>query len=299
MTGFLQFALLGLGAGAVYTLLAQGVVLVYKGSGVVNFAQGAFGMFAALMFYDLRDNHHWSTALAAAVAILSVVALGVCFSQLVMRRLQVKSRLAQVVATLAAITVLQGAAQQIWGPNPQLVITPLPHSPVRVGSVVFPQDRIWLFGLAVLLTAILWAVFRFTLIGHATMAMAENTQATASLGWSPNFLSGLTWGIGAGLAAIGGILIAPLAGLDTTTLTLIVIDALAVVVAAGFQSFPLVLLVGCGLGIVQSEAVKFGHIAGLGEAVSLIVIVLVLVIRGQSLPVRGHILERLPETRER
>src|SRR4030095_2036742 len=107
MHDILQFAILGLGAGAIYALVAQGVVLVYRGSGVLNFAQGAMAMTGAYVFYELSTNQGWGNWPAAIASVACLALLGVLVHQLVMRRLGTASPLARTIATLALLTILQ------------------------------------------------------------------------------------------------------------------------------------------------------------------------------------------------
>ena len=157
----------------------------------------------------------------------------------------------------------------------------------------------------------LWAFTRFTRIGLAISASAENERAAAALGWSPNFLATVTWAIGGATAGLAGILLAPNAGLSLTVFTIVVtVSALAVALIGGFKSFPLTLLGGVALGIAESEVLtyssditKFLHdtfgiengATGLQRALPFLVIVVVLVVRGKALPLRSHVLERLPD----
>src|SRR4051794_14951562 len=107
MTEVIQFALLGLGAGAVYALLGQGLVVVFKGSGVLNLGQGAFAMAGAFSVYELHTVHGHSTAAAMVISILALVAVGALFDQLCLRRLRSASVLAPLVATLGALLILE------------------------------------------------------------------------------------------------------------------------------------------------------------------------------------------------
>jgi len=271
---FVSYTITGLFFGAAYAVAASGLVLTYTTTGIFNFAHGAIGMFGAYLFYDLRDAHRWPGLLAGIVAVGTMSLGGVLFSQMIMKPLAARSGLTRLVATLALVTGLQSLAVVIWGTTPRVVSGPLPDSSVSFASITIPQDRLWLAAIAVVITFVLWAVSRFTRIGLATSAMAENQLSAATYGWSPDGLSALNWGVGAAFASLGGILIAPLAGLDSTTLTLIVIEALAVALVAGFKSFPLTLVFGFALGIVEVLATRYVHVPNLGQAAALLAIVL-------------------------
>ena len=181
----------------------------------------------------------------------------------------------------------------------------------ELGRVVVQEDRLILLGIAIALTIALWAFTRFTTIGLAISASAENERAVSALGWSPNFLATVTWAIGGATAGFAGILLAPNAGLSLTVFTIVVtVSALAVALIGGFSSFPLTLLGGIALGIAETEVLTYSSdistflhdtvgiengATGLQRALPFLVIVVVLVVRGKALPLRSHVLERLPD----
>jgi sulfate-transporting ATPase len=294
MTEPLQFAVLGLGIGAVYTLLAQGVVVVYRGSGILNFAHGAMAMMGAFVFVELRDDREWPFAWSLLTAVTFTALLGVLVHQVVMRPLRRASPLARIIATLGVLIVLQAAAGLRWGSAPRLVSSSLPRDVWHWGDLSIGVDRVWLLGIAVAVTTVLWAGYRYTSVGLATTALAENQRGAAALGWSPDALASANWALGGALAGLAGVLVAPLTGLQISTLTFLVIAALAAALIAGFSSFPLTLAGGIGLGIAESEMARYVEQQGAARALPFAVIVAVLVIRGKALPVRGHVLERLP-----
>ena len=289
-----QFALLGLGSGAIYALLAQGMVLIYKGTGVLNFAQGAFAMVAAYVFFELKVENEWATFTAFAVAVLLVTAMGALTHLLIMRKLRAASTLAKIIATLGVLAILQGAASIRYGSNLTQVPSFLPTTPVSIGSVTVGQDRFWLLGIAVVLTAILTVVSRYTNLGRALTAAAEKPRAAATLGWSPDLLAGVSWAAGAALAGASGILIAPILGLQGNILTLLVIVALAAGILGGFSSYIYTLIGGLLIGIAQSEITSHVTLQGASTSVPFIAVILVLLVRGKALPSRAHVVERLP-----
>jgi sulfate-transporting ATPase len=292
----IQFAILGLGIGAVLTLLAQGIVLVYRASGILNFAHGAMGMVGAYIWVELNQNRDWPFLVALLIAMAVTAALGAVVYLVVMRPLRKKSPLTQVIATLGLLIALQAAAtiryaDAITTVNP----SPLPHRLFHVGDVVFSEDRIWILGTALTITLLLYAGSKFTHFGLATAAAAENPRAVAGAGWSPDVLSAVNWALGGALAALAGVLITPLIGLQVTTLTFLVIAALAAALVGGFSSFPLTLLGALAIGIIQSEMAKYVSTPGLSDAVPFVAIVLILVVSGRALPLRTYLIERLPE----
>ena len=225
----LRFVLLGLGVGAVYALTGQGLVLIYRGSGVVNFAQGAFAMIGAFLYYRATGDRNWSPALAWLVALGVPALLGVLTHVLVMSRLRYASSLVRVVATLAVFFLALAVANQVWGEQGTPVRSPLPVSPrefLGAGNGI-PEDRLWLIAIAVIVTAVLWALFKWTRFGHSTDAAAENPIAAAALGFSPDRIAMVNWALGGALAAAGGVLIAPILFLSVPALAFTVLRGLA------------------------------------------------------------------------
>ncbi|MCW2529598.1 MAG: putative branched chain amino acid transporter ATP-binding protein, partial [Pseudonocardiales bacterium] len=132
MTEIWKFAALGLGAGALYALAAIGLVLVYRGSGVVNFAQGAMGMVGAYAYYEARVQHGLPQILSVLVGLIASAAIGALFHVLILRRMHGASALAKIVATLALLVALQSIAVIIYGQLPKLVPSMLPIKPVNL-----------------------------------------------------------------------------------------------------------------------------------------------------------------------
>lgn len=294
MTVPIQFALLGLGAGAAYGLAALGLVLVYRGSGVINFAHGAVGMIGTFVFYELHDVRHWSFASAAVPALVVCALLGVAIQLLVMGPLQHSSGLAKLLATLGVLTTLQGLAGLRYHSGSVVVASSLPRSTVQIAGAVIGWDRLLIFALVVVLVAILFVLYRYSKFGIATAAVAENPRAAAHLGHSPTAIACANWAMGSMLAGLAGILLAPITGLSVVGLTLLVIPALAAAVVGRMLSFPVTLLAGVLIGVAQSEITRYVSSPGWANAVPFFVIIVMLSLRGTGLPTRGTESQRMP-----
>ena len=294
MTHELMLALLGLGSGMIYAVLAQSVVLIYKGSGILNFSQGALAMVSAYAYFELRQNDvGFALAALAAVAISAVT--GAAIHLLVIRQLKRVAPLVKIIATLAILTILQSVATLRYRNRPVFVRSFLPQGRFKAANVVFTVDRFWLAGAALLLTAALSFVLHRTLIGLATRGVVENEGAAAALGWSPHTVALFTWTLGGALAGVAGVLIAPLIVLTPITLSMLVVPAFAVALVGSFESFWLTLVGGLLLGAAESLITShYPSVQGVSTAVPILVIVVVLVLRGKALPLRGHRNERLP-----
>ncbi|WP_328766720.1 branched-chain amino acid ABC transporter permease/ATP-binding protein [Streptomyces sp. NBC_00286] len=295
MDDILRFALLGLGLGALYALTAQGIVLIYRGSGVLNFAHGAIGMTAAYVQWELATQHGVPYWTAVGCGVLVAGLLGVLTHLLVMRPLRRASSLARLVGTLAVFIVLTAAAVKRYGDSVQLVPGKLPSDLVEVAGATVSEDRIWLLAIAIAITVALHLLYKRSLFGLGTTAVAENQAAASSLGWSADLIAAANWGLGSALAGLTGILIVPVIGLSVSGLTTLLLSALAAALVGRFSSFPVTLAGGLVIGIVQSELTRYGtDITGLAASVPFLVIALVLVARGRALPLRGTFLDRLP-----
>src|SRR3954471_19559130 len=168
MDQIVLFALLGLGTGALIAGIGLGVVLTYRGSGVINVATGAMAMAAGYAFYSLKTVVDTPVALVGTLAF--TIVLGTAIELLCFRPLRTASPLARLVSSLGVLLTLQAAATLIYGTGSLPAPSVLPHGIVRVAGVAIPADRFWLAGIVVVAAAALTAAYRFTRFGPATRA---------------------------------------------------------------------------------------------------------------------------------
>ena len=293
MTEALLYAVLGLGSAAVLALLAQGIVLIFRGAGVLNLAQGAYAMLGAYLYYSLRQQG-LPVGLAMLIAVLGIGLLGLITDQTLLRWLRNASALTRLIATMGLLLLIQSIAVLIWDIPARTTPPIISGSPFHILGGIVPSDRLWLFLFAVVLTGALTILWRYTRWGWVAEATSENPRLVSSLGWSPEVVSALTWTIGAGLAALAGIFVAPLTQLNTSAMPLLVVPALAAALIGRFRSFPLTLLGATIIGIAQSEIGNYVHFTGAADALPLLVIIIGLVVKGSGLPLRGYATDRLP-----
>lgn len=294
MTEIWRFAALGLGAGALYALAAIGLVLVHRGSGVVNFAQGAVGMIGAYGYFEAREQHGLPQIVSVVIGILASALLGALFHLLILRLMHGASALAKIVATLALLVVLQSAVMIIYGNLPKVIPSWLPISPVSIFGAEIGQDRIYIFGIVIVATIGLWLIYRFTRFGVATTAVAENPRAAAALAVSPNLIAAANWAIGSALGGLAAILLVPITGLGTANLTYLVIPVLAAAVVGRFSSFPLTVVAGLVIGVAQSEVTRYVTQPGWGTAVPFLLVTVVLLARGKRVAGKDETFGRMP-----
>lgn len=294
MTG-LNVVLLGFGIGGAYVLLGQSIVVVFRGSRVLNFSSAATGMFGAYVFFNLWQQHGWPFTGALLTGLISAGAVGATMYVLIMRRIGAASGTARVVATLAFMTVLIGVCGQLFAPGGEAIAVPslLPVGFLHLShGLVVPEGQVVLGAVAAAVTGLLIVLQRRTRFGLATVAVAENPVVLASMGSSPDTVATITWAAGAVVAAGAVILLSGFSGLDNSTVPLLVVPALAAALIGRFDSFGLTLLGGMGMGIFESVIVRYVQAPGWEEAGPLLAIVVVLIIRGRSLPGKAHKSER-------
>jgi ABC-type branched-subunit amino acid transport system ATPase component/ABC-type branched-subunit amino acid transport system permease subunit len=273
-------------------------------------------MIGAFLYYRAINDRGWAPAAAWAVAVGVPAILGVLTYVLVMARLRHASSLVRVVATLAVFFLAIAVANEVWGGLGAPVRSPLPinpRDPFGEGNAI-PEDRLWLILIAILVTAALAALFRWTRFGHATDAAAENPIAAAALGHSPDRIAIVNWAMGGALAAVAGVLVAPILFLSVAALSFTVLRGLAAALVGSFRSFWWTLAGAFGIGVVESTLSRyiedkgiFGPIvasdgllvgkftsASVYRSVAFLLIVVVMVVGGRSLPLRSDLLDRLP-----
>ncbi|MEE4596049.1 branched-chain amino acid ABC transporter permease/ATP-binding protein [Streptomyces sp. DSM 41524] len=294
MSAVLGVAVLGLGLSALYALASLGIVLIYRGSGVINFAQGAVGLCAAYIWFELHINQGWGYPAALLIAVAAAAAVGALIHIGLMRQLKSASSLARTIATLGLLISLQALVILRYGTNVNVVPSALPTGAWTIGDVTFPQDRVILISIAFALSAGLWWMYRFTDFGRATSAVAEDQTLSAAVGVSPDVVATVNWALGCGLAALAAILVAPIITLQASSMTTLVLAALAAALIAQFRSFPVAFIASVALGVGQTILTRYTTQPGLAAAAPFLVIVVVMIVRGQAVPLRDHVLARLP-----
>lgn len=316
MQEHLQYLILGLGSGAVVTALALGVVLTYRSARVLNVAHAAMGMYVGLAYLELRRTGQLvlpvlglpdrirlvpegvvpTAATAIPVALVLAAALGLLVHLLVFRPLRTAPILARVVASLGLFLYLlsmvnlrfdaQGAA--LSRPTPIL-----PNDLISIAGIELPRDRLLLAAIVVMTAFGLAAMFRFTRFGLVTRAAAENEKGAILLGHAPDRIAAVNWMLASTLAGGAVVLSAPIAGLDATRTSLLIVPALAAALLGRFESFLVTVAAGLTIGALQSELLNVQTTwdwlpdNGLQQGLPLVVIIATMAWRGRSLPGRG------------
>lgn len=290
MSELLAYVILGLGPGAVNALLGLGLVTVYRGSGVLNFGHAAVAMYVAFIFRWLRQEQGVPTLASIALALVAAAVIGLLIHLLVMHPLRHAPTLARVTASLGLLLTLSSLAYWQFGSGTFTVNPLTPTNPVEIFGVRVGWDRILLFSVALVLTAVVWLIYQRTLFGLATRAAAESEKGAAVTGFSQARLAATNWMIGCVLAGVGGILISPIARLNALQMSLLIAPALAAALLGRFERLWLVFAGGMLLGVGETVIGKYlNSIVGLTATLPFLLIVAVLVFRGSSLPQRGEL----------
>jgi branched-chain amino acid transport system permease protein len=306
----LLFAFLGLGTGALIAGIALGVVLFYRGSGVINLATGAIAMFAGYTFWSLRTGIFGAdvpTAPALVITFVVIIAFGVVMELLAFRPLQSSSPLAKLAASLGVLLTLQAAMLLSFGTASKPQPPVLPGNRVDIFGGTIPLDRFLLAGIVIAVAAILAVLYRWTRFGLATRAASEDEVSAMLAGLSPSRLSMANTLLACLVAGGLGVLAASITALDWQTLPLQIVPALAAALFARFTSFGIACAVGLLLGMAQSVLLYYlapqswyptDHgiaLPGVWQLLVFVVIVIAMFWRGASLPGRGELIEkRLP-----
>ncbi len=294
MQEIIRFALLGLGLGSLYSLASQGLIVIYRGSGVLNFAHGAIGMVGAYIEWEVKNEYGKPIWFAWLCGLLACAIIGALTHLLIMRRLRRASPLARIVATLGVLIVLQAGAVLRYGSKITFVKSELPVTVLEPFGIIFSVDRLVLVGIAAVLSLGLWVLYRYTKFGIATTAVAENQRAASAVGLSPDWIATANWALGSSLAGLAAILIAPIVQLQVATMTNLVLAALATALVASFRSFPVAFAAGMLIGIGQTELTRYVHTPGISSSLPFAVIIIWMLLRGAALPLRDYFLQRLP-----
>jgi ABC-type branched-subunit amino acid transport system ATPase component/branched-subunit amino acid ABC-type transport system permease component len=282
MSQYLPFIVIGLTTGSIYGLAGIGLVLTYKTTGVFNFGYGAIAALSAFVFYFLRTQHGWAWPLAFFTCLLVVGGgFGIAYERLA-RYLSTADTAIKVASTVGIILVAV-AVGDLWYPgNTDTVTSFLPQKSVEILGVAVSWEQIFIFFGAIIITGLLYALFRWFRLGVAMRGAVDDPQLLARTGENPVRVRQWACVLGALLAAGSGMLVSPGLGLDALVLTLLVVQAFGAAAIGTFSSLPLTFVGGLVIGVVVSLATKFTAqvpaLGGLSDGLPFIILFIVLLI---------------------
>lgn len=253
----------GLLSGVMYSLVALGFVLVYKSSGVFNFAQGSMLLFSALTFVCLIERG-WSVWAVLPVTLVAISLLGMLIEFSVLRPLVNQPPIVLFVATLGVSYIIEGAAQLLWGTQVHALDLGIDDTPFEVGGVLISQFDLFAAGVAGLMVLLLSLFFRYTHTGLAFRAVADDTFAGLAVGLNIGRLWAVVWAAAGIVALVAGLLWGARLGVQFS-LSLVVLKALPVLVLGGFDSVAGVIVAGLLVGLIEKlGSVYLGPLLGGG-----------------------------------
>jgi branched-chain amino acid transport system permease protein len=264
---FIEVLVGGLLAGVMYSLVALGFVLIYKASGVFNFAQGTMVFFAALTYVSLVERG-WNLWLALLVTLVVMVALGVAIERVVLRPLVNQPQITLFMATIGLTFVLEGLSQLVWGSQPhglELGIADVPMEWLsQKWNINVSQFDLFAALVAGALVAALAVLFQKTRIGRALRAVADDHQAALAVGIPLQHIWAIVWAVAGFVALVAGLMWGVRNGVQFA-LTFVALKALPVLLIGGFESIPGAILGGLIIGATEKLAeVYVGPMVGGG-----------------------------------
>jgi len=309
MSQIFLFAVLGLGSGAFIAGIATGLVVMYRGSGIINLAMGAQAMVAGYAFWGFDTGEFGFTVskwVAVPLALVTVLVLGALMEVLAFRRLRAAAPVAKLVASLGILLFLAAGFTLWFGPQPVNEPSVLPSSNITVVGVGVPESGLIVAATALAMAIALTLLYRFTRFGLATRATAESEASGVLAGLSPNGLAMANTLLASLVVGVLGVLTGSLTSLDPTTVPLLVVPALAAALFARFTSAIVACLVGLAVGVVEN-LIYYASVQtwfpkdqgtpmpGLDQLLEFLLVVIALFVMGSRLPGRAAVTEkRLP-----
>jgi branched-chain amino acid transport system permease protein len=286
MEFFLQLTINGLVVGCIYSLVALGFVIIYKSSGILNFAQGEFLLLGAYVFLAVVTRSNAPIGWALLLTFVFSAALGLVLERLILRPLIGEPVISVIMVTLGLSSVLRAVVQGIWGTDTRPLPAVFSLTPIQLGPL--PVARGYLYSaasVAVLLVA-LTLFFKYARPGIAMRATADSQQVALSMGISVRRIFALSWSIAAVVSAAGGVLLGTMRGGVDGSLAILGLKVLPVVIVGGLDSVGGAILGGLLVGVLENLAGGyldpiFG--GGVKEVAPFVALVLILMVRPYGL----------------
>lgn len=249
---FIEVVIGGLSAGVMYSLVALGFVLIFKASGVFNFAQGVLALFAALTLVGIME---WGVPLVIAIALTAgvMVALAVAIEKLILRPLVNQEQIILFMSTLGLAYFLEGLGDLLWGSNVKRLDVGIPDASFEWNGILMNQFELFAAATAAILVAVLAVFFHYTRIGRALRAVADDHQAALSVGIPLKSIWIIVWSVAGFVALVAGIMWGAKSGVQFS-LSLIALKALPVLILGGFTSVPGAIVGGLIIGVGEKVA---------------------------------------------
>jgi branched-chain amino acid transport system permease protein len=284
LSQFLQQVVSGLASGGIFASLALALVLIYRSTQVINFAQGEMATFSTFLAWTLIQHGFGFWGAFFATLVLSFAG-GVAIERIVIRPVENAPALTVVIITLGLFFLLNGLSSWIWGSAVKKFPSPFPTRPIHVGGVAFSIQDLGVIGVAVVLVVAIALFFRFTKVGLALRASAVNPVESRLVGIRVSWMLALGWGLSAAMGAVSGMMIAPIVFLEPNMMQTVLLYALAAAVLGGIDSPVGAVVGGLTLGVLLNLAGTYVSFVGgtFRLPVALSVILVVLLVRPAGL----------------
>ena len=288
MDELLPFLISGLGVGAVYAMSGVGLVVLYRSSGVLNFAFGALGAVGAYVAWSLLDRD-WPQALAWCAAVLTSVLLSLAYGRWLAPKLAHRDPTIRSIGTLGFALVVLGFTEWYWGEQPRRLVLPTDSLAVEFalagGDVRLTYTRVLGLLLALLMMAAVALLLGRTRVGLKMRALANDRDLSALLGIRVLQVDTVAWLLSGAFAGVCGLLLANIVRLQATLLTFLVIPAFAAAIVGRLRSLPATVAGGIAIGVLEALAIKMPGFAPFRAATPfLIALAMILMARGNERP---------------
>jgi len=252
VTEFLQLLFQGVALGSQYALIALGFVVIYKATGVINFAQGGFVLVGAYLAYNFKQTWDLPFPLALLLAMAAGALLGAIVERLLLRRMVGEPVFAVLMITIGLLFVLEQTATSVWGFDNLNLGDPWGIETVEVADLNLAVADLWTIGLAAAAMAAFFAFFRYTATGVAMRATAVDQEAAAAQGIAPGRIFALAWAVSGAVAALGGITLAAGPAQLAPGISFVALAAFPAMILGGLDSPAGAVLGGIIIGVTQS-----------------------------------------------
>ena len=280
-----QLAFTGLAIGGVYALIALGIVLIYRATNVVNFAQGEFCMLGAYALVFIWQGARLDYFLAAAVALGLMAILGLLFALGLYYPLRNRSFLPVIIATIGASIMFQNGALAVFGPSPEKVrpvIEAGPTGGVMLGGIFFDYQYVVILGVTLVLVVTQYAFFEYTLLGKKMQATSQDKDMARLLGIPVTLMIALTFIYSTALGGLAGMLVAPIYFVTHKMGAVLGLKAFAVTIAGGFGDVRGAIAGGLALGVIETFGAAYVSVV-YKDAFAFMLLILFLLFRPQGI----------------
>jgi len=288
MGQFAQILVGGVLQGSVFAIVALGIGLVYRVTGIINLVQGGFCIIGALAFYSFANDFGWSLPVAFLAAIAATTVFGLIIGAATfvpaLSRLPTSSML---MLTAGLLTFVNGLALVVWGSQPYAVTAFSGEEPIDFFGILVPSQGLWIAAFAVIIIIGIWLLMTRTMLGKALTACAENPLAARFMGIDVAGLTLFSFGLAALIGAIGGAVVAPIMSLQFDAGNFFTNTGFIAVALGGMSSLPGAVAGGLFLGVAEQLAA--GYVSSLfADGLALVLLLATLIFRPQGLFVSGH-----------